>query len=87
VRTQKNQWRSHPELGGDLESLFGRPNTRENGIYGANLINKALLYSNRFDVSDIKIKPVPVRVDQIDYFIFLDVGKDQQLYIRQSLNL
>jgi hypothetical protein len=87
IRTQTGDWRSHPEIGGDLELLEGEPNTRETAMKGATQIMKTLTYDGRFRESDLEIRPVPTDIYQIDYFVFLDAGEDGPLVVQQSLEL
>jgi hypothetical protein len=85
IRTQTGDWRSHPKIGGDLELLEGEPNTRDTANRGVNQINQTLTFDNRFNPDDITIRPVPVRLDQIDYYVFLDAGKS--VVVKKSQNL
>ncbi len=87
IRTQKEDWRSHPNLGANLEDLEGEPNTRKVGEQGVEQIFETLTYDNRFSAEDIKVKAVPVSINQIDYYTIVDSDDDSPLVIRNPLTL
>ncbi|WP_245842316.1 hypothetical protein [Parageobacillus galactosidasius] len=87
IRTQTGDWRSHPELGADLELLEGEPNTRETGYRGAEQILNALTYDGRFNEEDLMIRPVPVSINRIDYYVVLDSDETQPIVVTESLEL
>lgn len=87
IRTQKGEWRSHPNLGADLELLEGEPNTRETGERGEEMIRETLTYDGRFLDQDVEVRAVPTRVNQIDFFTMLDQDDDAPLVIRTPQEL
>ncbi|MEC1657179.1 hypothetical protein P9D81_20235 [Bacillus haynesii] len=87
VRTQKGDWRSHKNLGADLELLEGEPNTRETGLKGETQIYEALTYDNRFDISDLSVRAVPVSIEELQFFVVLDTDKNGPVILKESLNL
>lgn len=87
IRTQKGDWRSHQNLGANLEELEGEPNTRETGDRGAEQIFETLTYDGRFRDDDIHIRAVPVSINQIDYFTIIDSDEDKPIIVRNPLNL
>jgi hypothetical protein len=87
IRTQKTDWRSHPNIGADLELLEGEPNTRETGERGEAQIYEALTYDNRFDYADVNVRAVPTSIEQIEFYSTLDSDKNGLVVIRQPLDL
>lgn len=87
VRTQKGDWRSHKNLGADLELLEGEPNTRETGLKGETQIYEALTYDNRFDISNLSVRAVPVSIEELQFFVVLDTDKNGPVILKESLNL
>lgn len=87
LRSQKGEWRSHPELGADLELLEGEPNTRETGERGVEQIHEALTYDGRFLSEDLEIRAVPTSIEQIDFYTILDSEDDEPIIVRQPLNI
>jgi hypothetical protein len=87
IRTQTGDWRSHPDLGADLELLEGEPNTRETGYKGAEQILRSLTYDGRFNAEDLLIRPVPTSIHSIDYYTVLDTDENKPLIVKETLNL
>jgi len=87
LRTQTTDWRSHPHIGADLELLEGEPNTRETAMKGVERIYETLTVDGRFLASDLYVRPVPVSIEQVDFYVFLNAGKDEQIYVKQSQQL
>jgi hypothetical protein len=86
-RTQTGDWRSHPKIGGDLELLEGEPNTRATGMAGVSQLMETLTYDGRFRSQDLQIRPVPVSLEQIDFYVMLDTGEELPVVQVQPLNL
>jgi hypothetical protein len=87
IRTQTSDWRSHPNIGGDLEMLEGEPNSRATANKGVNQIMSTLTYDGRFREADIQVRAVPVSIYQIDYYTFLNAGEDEPIVVTNSSNL
>ncbi|QHW35651.1 hypothetical protein GZH47_32655 (plasmid) [Paenibacillus rhizovicinus] len=87
VRTQRGDWRHHNQIGGDLELLEGEPNTRETAAKGVTQIYDTLMADGRFLQADLYIRPVPISIEQIDFYMLLDAGEEKPLAIKQSLDL
>jgi hypothetical protein len=87
IRTQTGDWRSHPQIGGDLELLEGEPNTRETAMKGVNQIMNTLTYDGRFNPTDVQIRAVPTSIYQVDYYVFVDAGEELPLVVKEELNL
>jgi hypothetical protein len=87
IRTQKTDWRSHPNIGADIELLEGEPNTRETGIKGESQIYQALTYDNRFDLMDMEVRAVPTSIEEMEFFAVLNTDSNGNIVVRQSLEL
>jgi phage baseplate assembly protein W len=87
LRTQKGDWRSHPNLGADLELLEGEPNTRETGMQGTTQIYEALTYDHRFNLEDLHVRAVPTSIEEIQFFVLLDADENGTVVINQPLQL
>lgn len=86
IRTQTEDWRSHPRIGADLELLEGEPNTRETGMKGITQINETLTFDHRFDIMDVSVRAIPLSIEEIEFFIMLD-SEDENIVVTQSLGL
>lgn len=87
IRTQKGDWRSHLNIGADLELLEGEPNTRDTGIKGESLIYETLTYDGRFDYEDINVRAVPTSIESIDFYVLLDTDERGPVVVQQPLDL
>lgn len=87
IRTQKTDWRSHPNLGADLELLEGEPNTPATGARAEAQVYEALSYDNRFDVLDIESRAVPTSIEAIELFTVLNTDENGAIVVRQPLEL
>lgn len=87
IRTQKTDWRSHPNIGGDLELLEGEPNTRKTGDRGVSQIYETLTYDNRFNAEDLHVRAVPTSIDRIEFFTLLDNDSDKPIVVAAPLEL
>jgi len=87
IRTQRTDWRSHRMIGGNLELLEGEPNTKATAEKGKAMMIETLLYDGRFSFSDLSIRAVPIAINQLQYYVFLNVGENQELIIQQAAGL
>jgi hypothetical protein len=87
ARTQKGDWRSHPNIGADLELLEGEPNTRATGEKGTEQLYEAMTYDGRFDTRDLNIRAVPTSIENIDFFMVLDTDKQGNVIVVQPIDL
>ncbi|WDI05115.1 hypothetical protein PUW25_26455 (plasmid) [Paenibacillus urinalis] len=87
ARTQTGDWRSHPQIGGDLELLEGEPNTRDTANQGVSQLLQTLTYDGRFAASDVEVRAVPIDIYTIDFFCFVDAGEDAPIVVNQSTDL
>ncbi|WP_232620925.1 hypothetical protein [Virgibacillus salexigens] len=82
IRTQKGDWRSHENIGADMELLEGEPNTKATGIRGEESIHETLTYDGRFMREDITVKAVPTSIDQIDFYTVVDSDADDPIIVK-----
>jgi hypothetical protein len=74
VRTDYNDFTPHPDIGADLSSLLGEPNTRELSIQGEQQIVHCLTQDGRILNGDLMVKGVPIAMDKVVYYIFIKDG-------------
>lgn len=74
ARTIRGEMRSHPELGAQLEDLIGKPNHELTAMEGAIDLYHAYTHDERFRSQDIKIRPVPLSINELQFYVFLNVG-------------
>lgn len=67
--TQRKDWRSHPDIGADLERFIGMPNTRETGEEILSSIKESLMYDARFTPSDTVVHVVPITQDKVELIV------------------
>lgn len=87
LRTQRKEWRSHINLGSDLEQLEGEPNTKDTGTAGENMIRDSLTYDGRFAEEDLNIRAVPTNIYNIDYYTILDTDESKPLVVKKTIDL
>jgi hypothetical protein len=87
VRTQRGDWRHHGHIGGDLELLEGEPNTRGTAMKGVTQIYDTLTADGRFDPKNLYVRPVPVDIEQIDFYVLLDAGEEKPVAVKNSVDL
>lgn len=87
ARTQKGDWRSHQNIGADLELLEGEPNTRATGDKGVEQLYQAMTYDGRFDAVDLDVRAVPTNIENIDFFMLLNTDKKGNVVVVQPIEL
>lgn len=87
MRTQKTDWRSHPNIGADLELLEGEPNTRETGLRSESQVYEALSYDGRFDVLDVEVRAVPTSIEEIDVYAVVNTDENAPILVQQPIEL
>lgn len=87
VQTQKGDWRSHPNIGADLELLEGEPNTKNTGLKGESQIYETLLYDGRFNSEDLTVRGVPTSIESIEFFITLDTDENGTIVATKPVEL
>ena len=71
IRSVHKDW-FYDKIGATLEQLLGRPNTKETGDEGVNLLTKALTVDGFIDNADLYIKSTPISGTRIVYFVFIN---------------
>ena len=59
------------DLGADMEQLLGMPNTKDTAQKGISLIRNCLTYDRFLTNDDVYIKPMPLDVDNVSFFLFI----------------
>lgn len=79
----------YPQLGTELESLLGMPQTEETGNYGCELIKAALTRNGKFNGIPIAVKAIPTSIQSIRFDIYVTVGSRSEmiLSIEQDLGV
>ena len=72
VRTDPTDFIPHPELGAGLSDLIGEPNSKSNAKVGESKIIHSLTYDARIATNDLYVKGVPVSLDSVVYFTFVN---------------
>ena len=75
LRTDYNDFTPHPDIGADLNSLIGEPNTRETASNGELRIINSLTKDGRVAASDLLVKAVPISLYNLVYYVFVRDGK------------
>jgi len=70
VKTINPDW-FYDDLGADMEQLLGKPNTKITAEKGISLIRKSLTYDGFLDNDSVYIKPMPLDVDNVSFFLFI----------------
>lgn len=71
LRTDNPDWYAHNEIGADLCSLIGMPNTRNTGLEGKRLIELCLTRDGFINPVDLSVRPVPIRENEILFYIVI----------------
>jgi hypothetical protein len=74
LRTDYNDFTPHPDIGADLNSLIGEPNTRETASNGELRIINSLTKDGRVAASDLLVKAVPISLYNLVYYVFVRDG-------------
>ena len=59
------------DLGADMVQLLGMPNTKDTAQKGISLIRNCLTYDRFLTNDDVYIKPMPLDVDNVSFFLFI----------------
>lgn len=89
IMTQTDDFILYPNLGADLESLIGMPQSPETAEMGKQLIISALNREGRFTGLPIEIKAVPISFQSIRFDIYITYGSRTRmiLSIEQDLGI
>lgn len=87
IRTQKGDWRSHQNIGADLELLEGEPNTRNTGTKAELQVYETLTYDGRFNAEDLHVRAVPTSVEALEIYTMLDTDENGSVVVTQPIDL
>lgn len=87
IRTQQTDWRSHKQIGANLELFIGKPNTRKTGDRISQNIMNSLIYDNRFNYEDVETRSVPTSPYQIDNFTMISTNDGDEIVITTPISL
>jgi hypothetical protein len=74
ARTEKGDFEVHKDLGADLQSLIGEPNTRENAETAEGLLFESLTFDGRVNMQDLIVKGVPVSDTSLALYTFVNAS-------------
>ena len=77
LRTDADDFIPHPDIGADMQSLIGEPNSREIAELGESKITHSLTKDGMVINSDLFVKAVPLSLEKIMYYVFINDGKVQ----------
>ena len=92
LRTNQYDFAPHVDLGANLDSLVGEPNTKALCNTGEQYIINSLTFDGRVSPGDLMVKGVPINLYSIVYYLFvrdgmttLDVTPGLMLDVNQGL--
>jgi hypothetical protein len=68
----------YPDLGADLQSLFGLPQDSSTGNLGISLINSSLNKYNFPTGLGIRVDELPTSEHEITFYVFMNTGSKQR---------
>lgn len=74
-------------MGATLEDLIGEKNTRQTGALGRDKIIHSLTRDGKVNPADLSVHTVPVKADEILYYISVDYGEIDKIEIPHVINL
>lgn len=74
VRTDQYDFKPHPDIGANLDSLIGEPNTKATCTTGEQYIINSLTSDGRVNASDLMVKGVPISLSNVVYYVFVRDG-------------
>lgn len=86
IKTCKIDW-FYDGIGANMEAVIGMENSKETALYGASLIENALTEGNYIRSEDIYIRPVPVDIFSIIYFVAVRIGENSSIQFKASISL
>ncbi len=87
LKTDAPDWFHHPNMGGNLTDLIGEPNTRETANIGMQSIMNALTYGALLSPHLINIRPIPINVEEILFFLTIDIDDSEPYRLPIVFNL
>lgn len=76
ARTEYNDFEPHPDVGADLQSLIGEPNTRESAQEGERKLFVSLTKDGRIMPQDLRVKATPIGIYQLALYTFVNSSND-----------
>ena len=76
ARTDFNDFEPHPEVGADLQSLLGEPNSRESAVLGEKKLFTSLTKDGRIIPQDLRVKSVPISMSRIAMYTFINSSNE-----------
>jgi len=74
LRTELYDFIPHTDLGTNLDSLIGEPNTKATANNGEQMIVNSLTSDGRIFPGDLMVKGVPINLSTIMYYVFIRDG-------------
>jgi hypothetical protein len=87
LMTEPGDFAAYPSLGTDLAQLYGMPQSKETGDYGARLIRAALEKEDVFKGRNIIINSVPTSKDSIRFDVHIVTDNNQPITISVDQSL
>ena len=87
ARTEYDDFTPHPDIGADLPSLVGEPNSKENALMAEEKLFTSLTKDNRFNHNDIRVKAVPISMNSIVLYTFVNASNyNTNLFVASVLD-
>lgn len=87
LKSNSPDWYKRYHICGDLEDLRGEDNTEFTAEYGKEKIINALTSDGKFKREDIRIEAVPTDINEITFYIFIDLGYEKPLVIPYVIDI
>ena len=87
IMTDIGDYLLYPNMGANLSTMYGMPQSQATGEYGIQLIQSALTRENMFTNNQIKVAAVPISPQTIRFDVFITSGSQQQIKISLQQNL
>jgi hypothetical protein len=87
LMTEPGDFQTYPNLGVDLSSLYGMPQTRQTGEAGKQLILSALEREGAFKGRNVTVDAVPIGPDVIRFDIRIQTSSNQPITLSIKQNL
>ena len=76
ARTEFDDFEPHPDVGADLQSLLGEPNSRESAVAGEKKLFTSLTKDGRIIPQDLRVKAVPIGMHTIAIYTFVNSSNE-----------
>lgn len=77
LRTNPGEFAPHLDFGAGMDELIGEPNTRETAKIGESKIAHSLVYDGFIANYDLYVRAVPISLESIVYYVFVNNGAGQ----------